>query len=151
MVCGNTEVSRDGLVSQPTAEWPSPSMKGWPQLKSGTMWLTYSNQKANRVDLFVDRRGDLQEDFKGKGTVDRSDLGTLKATQAKFKHSLEANFAAAILAVGKPHTHLVGRIVGSNPRTAILVIDRMAHHRLESGSAAGARAPTRFSADRFKR
>ena len=153
MVCGNTEVARDGLVSQPTpVTHPQPPEVRWPQFKERTMWLTYSQQDSSRFDLYVDHKGDLHPKpgvkpgvtpfdklQAEKHGVDRSSAIGLRA-QPGFQHGPATLLAEAILGA-KAHTHLVGRIVGTDPKTAILVIDRVAHRRLESGRTAGRRGP----------
>lgn len=141
-MCGNTSVSRDGLVSPPAEpQHPISAAKGWNQIADRTMWLRYSGSEPGRVDLFVDRTGNLSTEIlapkRGVDLQRPSKQGGFLATGGY------AALAAAIAGKGaaKPYTHSGGHIVGDDPKTAVFVIDRIFRGRGVSGKDAGPEGP----------
>lgn len=143
MVCGNTEVSRDGLVAQPTEQQhPVKPSSGWHQIRDRTMWLKYSGRDPGRVDLYVDNIGGFrtsgtpeevrEQEEKLKYGVNLSS----KDGQFSFRHK-DPYVEAKPYGVAKPYTHLVGHIEGDDPESAVFVIDKLAHGRGVPGKLPG--------------
>jgi hypothetical protein len=130
VACGNPDISRDGLASQP-AEPSHPTVpvsepaeeEGW--FRDQTLWSMPRNREPGRVDVYFDPAGGMQRDEQREGG---------------FRDTGYVGLAATILGKGAPtpHAHFGARIEGDDPATAVLVIDTIYHGRLVPGWVAQA-------------